>query len=462
MKMKKMNVPDFYSLHKAFKPIFRENSDTWLVFKIFLMVFVVTVVTIVIHKYTFFVESSNEKKMKRIHQEKVDNFIETFASKDDQNGMVENERIAGANSVGDDRIFRSATKENEKEPTEYLWEKETNPFSFNSNSIFQKRYGFLDETTDNLENYQEGFEGSTLEGFQEGFIRMPDFSGIFNAIADIGNKIGEAFRWFERIGTWVDDTIIKPTRSWFQNIFDEIKSFKERFVRLGYGLRDLMYAIRNTFVTFGYAVATEVTDVGNLMVGGGECVANFANNFRFCSLFYFIDLILSMLFNGFMMIPWGIDSIAGTNLTEQIDSLYTLIEKVDNFIKKSLGVSVIHYPKSIINTCYTCQDVNFTRLVDQLYSDTADINRSFRDLGQQYEHAGNQLMSVFAPDDATNNIKNSTLKLGEEYKKAGDRADFIRPDDDINSVRSSYLNLGQQYVNSGDQLRSSSSGMKVY
>lgn len=379
MKMKKVNILDFHTLHEGLKPIFRENSDAWLVFKLLLMVFLITVVTIVIHKYTYFVESSNEKKMERIKQEKIDNFIENFVSEEG---------------------FDAGEEESSKylnEPTEYLWEKDTPPFSFNSNSIFQKKYGFLDEASDNVQNYQEGFEGSKLEGFNRGFLNAitRPIRNLWDRIVDIGNKIRDAFEWLSRIDQWIDDTIIKPTRGWFQNIFDEISSLKERLVKLGYGFQDLFNAIKNTFVTLGYAIATEATDIGNLIVGGGECLANFFNNIRGCFIFYLLDLIGTLLYSAFMIIPWLFDSVTGMDTVGQINVLNTYIEKADSSIKKSLGFSVIHYPKSIINTCYRCRKVNFTRLVDQLYNDTADINHSFKDLGQQYEKAGDQLLSVF-------------------------------------------------------------------
>jgi hypothetical protein len=261
----------------------------------------------------------------------------------------------------------------------------------------------LDERNDNVENYQEGFEGTQLEGFEEGYEEGYE-EGFFGFLRDIGNgikmvidKIKEGFEWLSHIDQWIDDTVIKPTRSWFQNIFDELKKLKERFVKLGYGIKDLFVALGNTFVTLYNMTVMEVTDIFNLIVGGGKCTVHFFNNFRSCLVFYLFDALVSIIYHLFMLIPWMIDSISKTHTVDMVHKVYTYIEKVDNIVKKALGISFIHYPKSIINTCYKCRDVDFTRLVDQLYSDNAKIENSFKDLGQQYKKAGYGIGGFFMP-----------------------------------------------------------------
>lgn len=378
--MEKVNVSEFYILHTAFKPTLKPNSASLLIFKVFIIVFLTFVITIVIHKYSSFVDSTNEEKTKRIRQDKVGNFIEKFTNMEEG--------------------FATTAHEKEPDTAEYLWEKDTNPFSFNSNSVFQKRYGFLDEKNDSVENYQEGFERAQIEGFQEGgmfdFITRP-INDMIDGIRFIIDKVREGFEWLSQIDKWVDDTIIKPTRSWFQNIFDELTKLKERFVKLGYGIQDLFVAFGNTFVTLYNMTVMEVTDVFNLIVGGGKCTVHFLNNFRSCLVFYLFDALVSILYHLFMLIPWMIDSISKTHTVDMVHKVYTYIEKVDNMIKKILGLSLIHYPKSVINTCYKCRDVNFSRLVDQLYSDNAKIESSFRDLGQQYKKAGYGIGGFFMP-----------------------------------------------------------------
>jgi hypothetical protein len=283
-----------------------------------------------------------------------------------------------------------------EEPAEYLWETDTTPFSFNSSSVFQKKYGFLDETNDNVEDYQEGFVNQIKSFFEKTGNDIKDgTTGVFDKLREIGDQINQGFQFLQKIGSWVDDKIIKPTRSFFQNMYDELRYLQVRFTRLGWGLRDLFIAIGNSFVTVWNTIGIELRDVGNLIVGGGKCSVHFINNFRSCLIYYLFDAIVSLIYHLFMLIPWMIDSVGNTNVVSQIKKVYTYIDKADKTVHKIVGVSFLHYPKSVIETCYKCKDVDFSRLVKQLYDDNADINRSFVDLGNQYDHAGKVLNSVF-------------------------------------------------------------------
>jgi len=377
MKVEKTNLLQasssvFFKLHflyESFKQLFKENTTTFILFKIFLIIFLLVIITIIVDKYTNFVDLSTDEKMQKLKEEKVKHFIDYYV-----------------NMEG----FDTGKKKTE-EPTESLWETDTTPFSFNNVSVFQKKYGFLDENNDNVENYQEGFQ----EGFNFGRMLEKAFEPITGPIMFIFDKIKEGFEFLGKIGEWVDDKIIKPSRSFFQNLFDELNNLKERFNRLGWGLKELFIAIGNTFVTLWNTTVTEFKDVGNLIVGGGKCSIYFLNNFRSCLIYYLFDAIISLIYHLFMLIPWMIDSIGGTNVVSQIKKVYTYIEKVDKIVEGIMGVSFIHYPDAVINTCYKCRDVDFTKLVKQLYDDNADIKTAFIDLGKQYKGAGKTLGSVF-------------------------------------------------------------------
>lgn len=363
----------FNLLYETLKQLFKKNTTSFIFFKIFLIVFLLFIITIIVDKYTSFIDLSTDEKMQKLKEDRVKHFIDSYI-----------------NTEG----FNSGKKKTE-EPPETLWETDTTPFSFNNVSVFQKRYGFLDETNDDISNYQEGFQ----EGFNIGREISRAFEGaldpIIGPIMFVVDKVKEGFEWLGKIDEWVDTTIIKPTRSFFQNVFDELRNLKERFTRLGWGLSDLFTAIGNTFVTLWNTTVTEFKDVGNLIVGGGKCSVHFVNNFRSCLIYYLFDVLASLIYHLFMLIPWMIDSIGNTNVVSQIKKVYTYIEKVDKIVKGIIGVSFLHYSQGVINTCYKCKDVDFTKLVKQLYDDNADIKTSFIDLGKQYDHAGKTLGSVF-------------------------------------------------------------------
>lgn len=364
----------FDFLYKTVKQLLKKNTTSNILFKIFLIVFLLFIITIIVDKYTNFVDLSTDEKMQNLKEEKVKRFIDYYV-----------------NMEG----FGTGKKKTE-EPAEYLWETDTTPFSFNSVSVFQKKYGFLEETNDNVEDYQEGFFDKIKSAFEKAGNEIKDgTTGIFDKLRDIGDQIKAGFEFLGKIGEWVDDKIIKPTRSFFQNMYDEMRYLQVRFTRLGWGLRDLFIAIGNSFVTVWNTIGIEFRDVGNLIVGGGKCSVHFINNFRSCLIYYLFDGLVSLIYHLFMLIPWMIDSVGNTDVVSQIKKVYTYIDKADKTVYKIVGVSFLHYPKSVIETCYKCRDVDFSGLVKQLYDDNADIKRSFVDLGNQYDHAGKILNSVF-------------------------------------------------------------------
>lgn len=396
-----------YFLYETFKQLLKENTTSFIIFKVFLIIFLLFIITIIVNKYTSFVDFSTNEKIQIMKEEKVKHFIDYYV-----------------NTEGFD-----TGKKNTENPPEMLWETDTVPFSFNKVNIFQKNYGFLDETNDNIENYQEGFvneftnfftktipggfekAGNTIKDETVGVIDKLKIIGnditngfnevtntannVFNTLTTVKTEIDKAIEWLNNIDDWVNNKIIKPTKAFFDGITAEFANIKRRFTMFGWGLKDLFTAIGNTFVTLWNAIETEFKNVGNLIVGGGKCSVHFINNFRSCLLYYLFDAFVSIIYHLFMLIPWLIDSFGRTKIVDQIKKVYTYIEKLDSIIKKMVGVSFLHYPKMVIDTCYSCKEVNFSELVKQLYDDNTKIERAFVNLGGQYSHAADTLKQAF-------------------------------------------------------------------
>lgn len=207
----------------------------------------------------------------------------------------------------------------------------------------------------------------------------------------------------QKIKDFVDDfdsmiqrTVIDPMLDGFRKIDDWFKDIGDKLGEAAKALGDIFVAIGYTFYDIFEAMRIEAIDVGNIIYGGGKCLIQFTGNFRRCAIFWTLDCGYELLYSLFILLPvWVIDAMAGTNLMKYIRNVNGYIESVDEEIKKFTGFSIIHYPPSVINDCYVCKGVDFTKLVDRLNSDNVGIKKSFDDLTDQYTYAGNRFTNAF-------------------------------------------------------------------
>jgi len=374
--------------------IFRNNSTTFIIMKLFLIVFLIIFITILLHRYTSIIDSSNDKKMKRVNQERVDKFIEKLTSKE---GFTSND--SGGYSTKDAAIFPlasfSRSPEYKRNPldfsTEYLWENDTPSFSFENSSIFKSGYKLLYEPNDIIEGYQEGLDFN---------VNIPGLSDLIDGV----NKIKEGFEKIMEIIPIINDIINHPLDNlenyilyplYDKTIGPYLDRIKAKFDMLGDAVSDFKNATEDTATVFWNAVVTEATDTGELLKGVATCTGHYIVNLRPCLPLYLWDAFTSTLYHGLMIIPWFFEFITSIDIISKIDTLVGYIELLDDYMRKAFGFSFLHYPKSIINTCYRCGEVDFNSLIGKFNSDNEDINQSFNNVAQEWNSGGEKLMNFF-------------------------------------------------------------------
>ena len=365
------------------------QTDT-LSYKIFLTMILLIIITIIIYKFTFYIASLKYDKLKKLKQNRIDQFVEEFKNQKEYTNVV-----------------TEGFEESTLNEIDELWQTDTSPFSFNNSCIFKKKYGFLNGYEEPIiENF------NILSGSDWDNAFNPKKNGIEKGVTDFFNSIVKPIQdWIdehvvepvEKIVGYVNDFgklinryVIEPIAGGFRTIIGFIGEVEKRFVKLGDSIVGFGKAIGDTFVTIFEAIQTEAVNVGNLIYGGGKCLVHFTQNFRSCFIFWILDAIGELIYSLFVLLPiWFIDALTGFNVMSYLNKFTDLIEYVDNIISKFTKFSLIHYPQSILNDCYLCNGVNFSNMVTNLNNDNNKIRGAFNSLGDDYKKAAADFIDVF-------------------------------------------------------------------
>lgn len=381
-------------------PFIDEKITQNLTYKILLILILLIIMTIVIYKFTFYVDSLKYEKSKCLKQDRINKFMEEF-----KKTIV---------TEGFDDLTLNEINPNINE----VWQKDTLSFSFNNSGVFNKKYGVLDE---NNESIIEGFNPFSKDDWDKAFDPKKNgiASGVESGINESFDKIIKPIQdWIqenvvvpvETIVDYVDDFenlinkyVIDPITNEFNNIVNKLRKvadfiieIKTRFIKLGDSIVQFGTAIGDTFVTIFEAIQTEAVNIGNLIYGGGKCLVHFTENFRSCFIYWILDAIGELIYSLFVLLPiWFIEAITGLNIMYYLDKLKDIIEYIDSVIFKNLKFSFIHYPQSILNDCYLCNGVDFNKMVTTLNDDNSKIRGSFQKLEADYETAAANFIAVF-------------------------------------------------------------------
>ena len=119
-------------------PFIDEKITQNLTYKILLILILLIIMTIVIYKFTFYVDSLKYEKSKCLKQDRINKFMEEF-----KNTIV---------TEGFDDLTLNEINPNINE----VWQKDTLSFSFNNSGVFNKKYGVLDENNAPVKNGESG------------------------------------------------------------------------------------------------------------------------------------------------------------------------------------------------------------------------------------------------------------------------------------------------------------------
>jgi len=96
------------------------------------------------------------------------------------------------------------------------------------------------------------------------------------------------------------------------------------------------------------------------------CSVTIISNFPKCVIFYVIDIIVFFIFVCIISLLFIVDVFLmvklwlGMSCIEAFLMMLTLVEQVDKMVYSMTGFHIIHYPKSIIDMCYSCSAMGDT------------------------------------------------------------------------------------------------------
>jgi len=389
-KLKTLNLKDNYLMFQNTSlelgrnirntPLFKHIIENKWLYKSLLILVLLAIITIVVCNYTIYIASLKYNKFKEEKKERINKFTEEF--------------INGINEEG----FETTEMKNS---WENVWQTKTPSFTFNNN--IKKSFGYLYENEKIEEGFTEGlwnpFEASSWSGAGD-TMNNSILGPIKDLLREPIEKIQFIFDGINKAIDWIThfkENVLDPITGGFQGIYDYIISLKDRFEKLGNGIADLFKAFGNSFVTIANAVYTIGDDIGGLIYGGGKCLVHFGGNFRSCLIFWLLDFVSELIYSMFVLLPIYISDalVPSLDLSSRLQDVKGWINDIDDILIDIIGYSCIHYPKSIINDCYMCGEVDFQSKVRELNDDTNKINSSFDSLGQDYKTAFYEIGGFF-------------------------------------------------------------------
>ena len=127
------------------------------------------------------------------------------------------------------------------------------------------------------------------------------------------------------------------------------------FNEVGGGFNDIFTFIGLFRYVFSYIGTFFKTYIGSRINCGVDKIANI----RFCSFYYFLDLIGHTLYLIIIKFPvWLIKIITGLDLQPAVDKCFEAIDCFDEFIYGMGGYHVIHYSDEVMGKCYLCKNLH--------------------------------------------------------------------------------------------------------
>ena len=95
-----------------------------------------------------------------------------------------------------------------------------------------------------------------------------------------------------------------------------------------------------------------------------NCVMRMMNNASYCAFFYILDILGQMLYLIPRLIIFALNLI-GLPATEWEKGIWDILEDIDKWCIDHIGIHIIHFPKSIRETCFNCRRLKPTAFVSK-------------------------------------------------------------------------------------------------
>lgn len=105
-----------------------------------------------------------------------------------------------------------------------------------------------------------------------------------------------------------------------------------------------------------------------------NCAMRMMNNASYCAFFYILDVLGQMFYLIPRLIIFALNLI-GLPASEWETGIWDILEDIDKWCMDHIGIHIIHFPKSIRDTCFNCRRLKPTAFVSKAQK-TADAIRN--------------------------------------------------------------------------------------
>ncbi len=95
-----------------------------------------------------------------------------------------------------------------------------------------------------------------------------------------------------------------------------------------------------------------------------NCAMRMMNNASYCAFFYILDILGQMLYLIPRLIIFALNLI-GLPASEWEKGIWNILEDIDKWCIDHIGIHIIHFPKSIRETCFNCRRLKPTAFISK-------------------------------------------------------------------------------------------------
>jgi len=102
------------------------------------------------------------------------------------------------------------------------------------------------------------------------------------------------------------------------------------------------------------------------------CAMRMMNNASYCAFFYILDVLGQILYLIPRLVIFAL-SLIGMPAYEWEKGIWDFLEQVDRWCIDYIGIHIIHFPKSIRETCFSCRRLKPTAFVSKAQNTAAAL-----------------------------------------------------------------------------------------
>lgn len=149
--------------------------------------------------------------------------------------------------------------------------------------------------------------------------------------------------------------------------------------KVGYGLGEIVYGVGKTatqapvgiYLTW-VNIVIFIQTLWVFALTNFMCAMRMMNNASYCIIFYILDIIGQTLYL-FVRLLIVILTMMGLPAKQWETGIWEFLEEVDKFFIDTIGIHIIHFSKSIRDTCYTCRRLKPTAFISKVQNTVKEI-----------------------------------------------------------------------------------------